>query len=237
MNEPQPRQETLHVKGNGRISIRSFRGANALFVDGKPIALDWGDCAGSIGHHFYHAEIMTSCERRNYLRETVSDTANVTKSLANTFRPLLCEFPSGNYELVLSALESDWQMYSWDQHTLWQSQGWYYPYPYNMPVIVPTQPLESLSDSRVLEFMYRIEKGERPFSITAAGSCNHASIEFVIDGHHKLLAYCEMGLPPWRMRIAAQDYPLLSYDDWPEGVDVPVSWNLQFNRERTGDRK
>ncbi|RZK12260.1 MAG: hypothetical protein EOO46_03795 [Flavobacterium sp.] len=58
--------------------------------------------------------------------------------------------------------------------------------------LLGTQPKESISNERVDFYRNEIKNGKRPFAIVMSKGVTH----FVIDGHHKLLAYRELNIYP-----------------------------------------
>ena len=61
-----------------------------------------------------------------------------------------------------------------------------------------TQPYQNIDKNRVEYFENIIKKGERPFAIifNAYFDLNYDSANFILDGHHKLIAYKKLGMYP-----------------------------------------
>ncbi|MCX6317297.1 MAG: hypothetical protein NTW29_08400 [Bacteroidetes bacterium] len=62
-----------------------------------------------------------------------------------------------------------------------------------------TQPMDNIDQDRVRYFEERITSGERPFAVIFNAYLAAADTEssyFILDGHHKLLAYQELGIYP-----------------------------------------
>ena len=92
-------------------------------------------------------------------------------------------------------------------------------YDANYVALIATQPLESIDEQRVQFFEEEIKNGKRPFAIVLYKYCeiitreqdstNHECLNsayFVLDGHHKLLAYKRQNIYP----------PILSISSFPE---------------------
>jgi len=226
------RTETYTLKnGTGRIAVRGDRAACGLFLEGKPFAFNWADCAGSIGQ-----DLCRFAASGN--RGTVLDLAEVTaqlpakqEMLSSRILSLLQQFPDGVYRLSLSPMAAgeNWIEYEIDdgteKDTPYPHFSGYYPFAdeiYGGCTWITTQPIDRLDEDRIAHFWYAIEKGDRPFAITAAvegGMC-----EFILDGHHKLMAYAYARVLPWRLSITASASPLRE-TDWPEGIVSPLSWH------------
>ncbi|MBS1572638.1 MAG: hypothetical protein JST62_09615 [Bacteroidetes bacterium] len=61
-----------------------------------------------------------------------------------------------------------------------------------------TQPFQNIDKNRVEYYESIIKKGERPFAIifNAYFDLNYDSANFILDGHHKLIAYEKLGMHP-----------------------------------------
>jgi antitoxin component YwqK of YwqJK toxin-antitoxin module len=71
-------------------------------------------------------------------------------------------------------------------------------------VLYATRPQEELDTDRVAYFENEIKNGARPFAITMSSTCPAKDLdseEFILDGHHKLAAYQNLGITPALARI------------------------------------
>lgn len=65
-----------------------------------------------------------------------------------------------------------------------------------------TQPTEQLDQETIAMYREKIESGMRPFAIVCNGEipgepyAGHNSADFILDGHHKLMAYQELKIKP-----------------------------------------
>lgn len=78
-----------------------------------------------------------------------------------------------------------------DYTTEWIYDGW--------RSFFATQPLENIDQNRVEYFQEKINNGERPFAIifnSEIASGEFDSYYYILDGHHKLMAYKNLGLYP-----------------------------------------
>jgi len=66
-------------------------------------------------------------------------------------------------------------------------------------VYYATRPESEIDQQRVSYFKERIKNGDRPFAIIIQANCTNADLyseSFILDGHHKLLAYQNLGINP-----------------------------------------
>lgn len=78
------------------------------------------------------------------------------------------------------------------------------------PILLGTQPMNKVNKDRVNHYKKIISKGDRPFAIIIGSSNKHFeafSPSYIIDGHHKLLAYKELKIFPHLVEIIKQGYP------------------------------
>jgi hypothetical protein len=73
---------------------------------------------------------------------------------------------------------------------------------------IATQPKEHIDDNRVEFFKNEISAGKRPFAITTnkvrrKGNKSDSSPNFVLDGHHKILAYSQLKMMPALLHITS----------------------------------
>lgn len=219
------REETFALReGAGRIEVRGDRYGCGLFVDGGAVSLNWCDCAGSIGQVFCRFEDHNFEESVAAFRALVEQGPDPSKSLLGQFFPLLRQFPTGDYRLTVAQLTREDRVCEWGEPYRLSDLSDYHPH--RGTHLIPSQSEASLDLERVFEFIARIESGERPLLITA--TADEAFCEFVLDGHHKLLAYTEVRVKPWRLCICAKS-PSLTGAEWPNGAGAaPLSWKQCF---------
>lgn len=58
-----------------------------------------------------------------------------------------------------------------------------------------TQPYSIISHERVSFYKNLIKSGGKPKVLTIANNNSHNNVEFILDGHHKILAYLYVGIP------------------------------------------
>ncbi len=195
--------------GKGLIEVRGEE-ETVLLIEGKPVALNWDDCAGSIGQYLVFTGHTRGRDYARHLAEFVEGEVDAVRPLAEPIGPLLALFAPGIYCLA---------------YTPSAAVGWvvsleypggpgadrelvnYYPADRNL---VWTQTLLSLDQERVEYFRERIRAGRRPTVLTA--SAEGAYCEFVIDGHHKLAAYNRERVQPAVLGISRWEAPEIRPD-------------------------
>jgi len=198
--------------GKGLIDVRGSDWDTALLVEGRPIALNWDDCEGSIGQYL----VLTGHERGDdYARQLidfVSGDNDLCAPFAEQLRPLLSTFANGVYWLLYtpSQVPVSWTMQGYPDQSTLDAQFLQY-YPFDDRNLVGTQPRESIDEGRVSFFRDRVRNGRRPIvlTVTTKGSW----CEFVIDGHHKLEAYARERVRPAILTIDRGDPPEISVDE------------------------
>jgi hypothetical protein len=223
-----------NLNGTGQLEVRSFQGADGLFVKGLAAVLHWPDCAGSVGQEFFVFP-GTTIERDEALRAIVRDARSAPEPLGAALAPLLGQLTPGSYQLRLEQIASEWALHQ--REPGWFAQGnifGYYPLDVNyhdQVNLIATQPASASSPETVTDWTNAIESGMRPFALTLRSDCESDLVEFVLDGHHKLAAYAQLGIAPWRLAIAPCFPPAaINSSDWPkEYVPEPTyAWKWIF---------
>jgi uncharacterized protein (TIGR02996 family) len=199
-------------EGKGLIEVRGGEGDTVLLVEGKPVALNWDDCDGSVGQYLVFTGHTCGSEYVRELREFVSGQVDNDRPLAEQIEPLLALFAPGTY--CLSYIPS----------TVGQNIGTleysgrpranralvnYYPADHRN--LICTQTRESLHEERVADYRKQIRAHKRPIVLTT--SAEGAWCEFVIDGHHKLEAYNREGVKPTILDIVRWSAPAISLEE------------------------
>ncbi len=184
--------------GQAVIDIISDHFASALIIE-KAVAVIWPDCAGSIGEYY-------AVSRENYDKQKEL-TANLIQSLTSgsdqelfsAVTVFLDLFANGRYNLIIGAVDV------FSAQTVHDSKVTYaagvdenevftynlYNYGYG-EVLLFSRSINTIDQNRVNEYLEIINSGNRPKIILFTDSALEHS--YVIDGHHKLLAYEELGI-------------------------------------------
>ena len=189
----------IEVKdGQGIIDIISDGFATALVIE-KTVAVNWPDCAGSIGEYY-------AVSRENYDRQKAL-TADLIQSLTDgsdkdvfaAITIFLDLFANGKYKVVIGAVDVSSAEIAYDIKMTYADEVdenktftyGFYPYGYG-EVLLFSRSINTIDENRVKEYVETIKNGNRPKIVLFAGSSEDHS--YVIDGHHKLLAYQKLGI-------------------------------------------
>ena len=202
------------TEGESKLEVRGGSLEIALFVNGAPLIYDAADCAGSIGRFV----VLLDDTRPNLTTEIEAAAASgfaADAPLNQQIAPLLKLLPNGNYALTLAPMRAGSLQYAFDDYQHNETSLWYIPYAH-LPgyqiadVYLGTQPESSLFNETINRYLAAIDNGERPALITL-GAKNHVA-RFVLDGHHKWMAYWCCGIEPMVLNIEAKKMAPISYE-------------------------
>jgi hypothetical protein len=217
------------VTGCGLIEVRGNEFDSALFIDGKPIALNWSDCEGSVAQYMVRAGVTDCEDKLRSLRHVVEGNLRLDISISAQVLPFLELFANGHYRLRYFESPSDWQFAEFT--TSWRATkdlDHFYPV---AGTLVLTQPSDALRFDRVSHHLERIHAGRHPIALTATmegGWC-----DFVIDGHHKLLAYKAAKVAPSFLSVCRLDAPRLSVNAFDECSGGRHAMREQYRRVKS----
>jgi uncharacterized protein (TIGR02996 family) len=192
--------------GKGLIEVRG-QDETALYVEGRPVALNWNDCQGSVGQYLVFTGHTRGADHARQLAELVEGEVDAARPLGEQIEPLLAVFVPGLYCLTYSpsaAVETSTTL-EYPANAVGELVGYY---PADDHHLVCTQKLESLNAGRVAYYRERIRAGRRPIVLTA--SAEDAWCQFVIDGHHKLAAYNREQVRPTILGIVRWQAPAIT---------------------------
>ncbi|MNJ91880.1 hypothetical protein D3C87_95350 [compost metagenome] len=175
----------------------------------KPVAVDWPDCDGSCGRYFSffpHGERMT--ERFNETMITGEDSRILE---------VMCDFmelfTSGEYTVYIDRWKKE-SLYLHRDLLSNRLNNYYNPLGDNLMF---TQRYSEINPERVKEYEAMILSGLRPKAVIFEavfediemykGSQSVTSVDspqYILDGHHKLLAYRNLGITPEFVRISKE---------------------------------
>lgn len=205
------------TEGHSLIDVRCGPVAGALLVAGVPIALHWSDDMGSVAEYLLRAGVTDFETKLTALRHVLEGNLREGVPISTQIYPFLELFVPGLYQLKYFERCSDHHIFvefdsSWD-FTL--SHGGFYPFDFTF---MSTQPEDTLTASRVEYFVERIKQGARPLALTASlGS----EIYYVLDGHHKIQAYKQIGQAPSFIDVARMDFQKIDFDPFAKYFNVP----------------
>jgi len=182
--------------------------SNALIIN-RPLAVNWPDSAGSVGE-YYAVSDFSSAEREQLTSSLDAVLINGEKDkLYTNIASFLELFSNGEYNIALTAINQENSNFHYDEAMQWSDQisenerFTYAFYPFKAYDYFFTRPFKSINQERVEYYKQLIESGLRPKIIIYVHhyTNNHYYVRsyssgpgYVIDGHHKLLAYMELNI-------------------------------------------
>jgi uncharacterized protein (TIGR02996 family) len=210
------RRDLIFVgKGKGLLEVRG-QDETVLLVEGRPVALNWHDCCGSVGQYLVHTGHTCGSDYVRQLGKFVAGNVEESRPLADQLEPLLALFAPGTYCLTYtpSTVVESIAVHEYSDQSSANRGLWGY-YPAEDRHLICTQTRESLNEDRVAFYRRRIRAQQRPIVLTT--SAEGAWCEFVIDGHHKLKAYNEQRVKPTILDIVRWNAPAISLK---EGIEL-----------------
>jgi len=166
------------------------------------LTVNWPDCAGSVGE--YYSMSNYSSEKRKALTESLNQLLidGEENELLVSVKKFLNLFSNGYYKLTLNTLQADKTFLfhediapcSKDTPKNKRFTGWLFP-SFDNEHLFFTIPKKTIDADRVSFYKELIKKGKKPRVITYQLFTNEGyTARYIIDGHHKTLAYNELGL-------------------------------------------
>lgn len=179
--------------GQGIISIHQAGDGGCYFKYKRPLVAVWGG----------EEQFMSMLPGEKSYREEVRNRVNAAKlgefngdnwDLGEILYPLFQVFPAGEYGMeYIRSLEAGrgWALlFSTKDHIQAVPKG-------REKKLYATQQLEEMEIDRVGRYEEKIKRGEKPMVILYKSSFEGKESEsFVVDGHHKLIAYYNMKVLP-----------------------------------------
>jgi hypothetical protein len=207
----------LHIDGTGAIQLK-ISGLGSTLTFDRPLSIAWYDGRGTVGKMFsvlpystsYRESVITAI---NDLTQTCDHSLDL---IIETLRPFLQLLESGQYKLSLERdFKNPFGGIQWDLAGDLSIKGGYYDGLGEYETFVFTEPLDAINPERVKYYEDKISQGARPFAIVYYSEILHTYISergekhmtgyesspFILDGHHKLIAYKNCKLLPPLLRI------------------------------------
>lgn len=206
-----PETATL-TKSLNLIDIRGRGFETLIFSRGKPIAINWHDCAGSVAQYLVRAGVSDYSIDLANLRHLLAGNLNPNLSLAPQFDLFLQLLAPGTYKLVLDSYKVSDLIEPRNEWNPDKDHEHFYP---DHTALVLTQPTSSLDAPTIRDYMAQIKSGKRPIALAVATEDSWCA--YVIDGHHKLVAYRELNTQPTVLtayRCSPPPLPRDTFDEW-----------------------
>jgi hypothetical protein len=212
--ENYERREVEITGGKNIINIITDGFSNALVIE-RAVAVNWPDCRGSIGE--YYSVSDNGYEKQKELTENLNNVliSGSDEEIFAAISKFLELFSNGVYDITLSRFDPESTLICHDKSMVYSDnvKTWerftcnYYNSNYD-DVFLFSRSYESIDQNRVSYYVNLIKHGGRPKMILY----NHdyrddgsLSSYYILDGHHKLLAYEKAGLPVPVIYISRED--------------------------------
>src|SRR5262249_52726206 len=143
--------------GKGLIEVRGGHEESVLLVEGKPVALNWDDCCGSVGQYLVFTGHTCGSEYARQLGEFVAGPVDDDRPLGEQIEPLLALFVPGTYSLwyTPSTISGSIAIHEYSGQSSANRELLEY-YPADDRNLICTQTRESLNEERVAFFRKQI---------------------------------------------------------------------------------
>ena len=197
----QCKTRTVEItQGAGIIDIINDGFINAMVIE-KPVAAHWPDCGGSVGE--YYSVSKHSYQRQKELTATMND-ALISGSDSEIFEAIttfLNLFTNNKYFIAISEIDIEFSEIGSDHSITYadtvadDDRFTYWHYPNGLDLYLFTRSNHTIDEARVAEYVEMISAGARPKVVVYSVFNNYESDEtpcYILDGHHKLLAYQQL---------------------------------------------
>ncbi|MBD2769941.1 hypothetical protein IC235_18790 [Hymenobacter sp. BT664] len=204
--------------GTGMFDMKG-NGENILYYNHQPFAIEWFNNQGSIEKYLARANkpIQANSQlesMRFFAEEGIPDYVE----LSSATYPLITLCTNGTYELIYPFEDSSFglDLIEYGERSIEE----FYP---TAMTLICLQKRETLQEERINYFEERIAKGRRPV-IFVIGFYEGGD-KYIIDGHHKAMAYWRAGITPRVLFIKKQltVRDKLSSEAFKEAIDKVVT--------------
>jgi hypothetical protein len=146
--------------------------------------IQWPYCGGSLGQYLFLKEGFAAYELEKKINDKLVFQDKVDEE---TISEILKILPSGSYEVIPQRVE---------YYNIVQCKNMSHTTFYQHDCFVMTQSIESICEDRVNYYKKLIIEGYRPKIVSLSSSLDNSADFYVIDGHHKLIAYNQLKEDP-----------------------------------------
>ena len=200
-----PYEKYTVTDGQNIIEIKSDGFSDCIFIE-KPVALVWPDCEGSVGE--YYAVSKFSNEKQDEFSSRLNHVVNDGNDdeILSAIKDFLQLFSDGEYYIYISisSLKNRSFHFVDDSKNSSLSDFTYSLFPYDKQDYFFTRSYSTINRERVDFYKEKISGGLRPKIIVYADYSFDEPYchDYIIDGHHKMLAYLELGVNPYCIYIS-----------------------------------
>lgn len=180
-------KETIDIENpKGVLRLKGDWNDSVLYMDNIPIQFTWIREIGSTWRYHIARSIRESdLIKDNKFRQFVKFGYLTSNSITQQFDYIINLFFSGKYELTLDYLSQDLGLLT----NMTKSDDYYSFDTYGgLDDIIETQ--SAYDEYTVNEYMTIIQKGVEPIMVVYTS--NDSKNKFILDGHHKYIAYSRL---------------------------------------------
>lgn len=217
--------ETVHIENpNGILRLKGDKYDSILYLNDIPIQFTWIREIGSTWRYQIAKSINESdLIKDESFRHFVKFGCLSTDTFAQQFDYILKMLSSGKYELSIDYLSQDLELVVSDS----ESKDYYSFDTYGgLEDIIETQ--SEYYEELINDYIKLIQKGTEPIIIvlTSIGSEN----KFILDGHHKYLAYSRLKKNPRIFTITQLDSDKIDNDEAMSIFDISNCKNQDYKK-------
>ena len=217
-------RETLNL-----VDVRGGDFDTLILSRGKPLAINWHDCAGSVAQYLVRAGVSDYEDELASLRHVLDGNIDPDAELVPQIELFLQLLAPATYTLAIDSFNISDMI---EPHAEWNPAKDYDNfYPIDTTLVL-TQPTSSLNDTTIKEYVAKIKSGKRP--IVLAVTTKDAWCNYVIDGHHKLVAYRKLNTKPTVLSAYRMSPPPLPRDTFTEWFPAnhPLASHYSKNKRK-----
>ncbi|MBK9376522.1 MAG: hypothetical protein IPN03_23095 [Holophagales bacterium] len=204
MTVPMSEEITVHAT-TGTVEVKGADFDSLLRIGSTLVAYQWRDLEGSVAQYLIQRASAEPLLDVLAFRHSVETWPTSGTSLSGHFSQVVSLLAPGRYRLAVSDAWQDVEYVALDP-TDCGERAFKHFYA-GCGALVATQSSTTIRASLVRDYVNQIEAGHRPLVITIAAFEGWS--EFILDGHHKVLAYLQLRLPIPRLSIVRLGAPVL----------------------------
>ena len=209
------------------IDVRGCDFDTLILSRGEPLAINWNDGAGSVAQYLVRAGAPDFEDELASLRHALDGNIDSNAALATQVDLFLKLLAPATYRLTIESFKISEMIEPREEWNPMKDYEYFYP---TDVTLVLTQPTSSLDSAKVREYVAKIKAGERPIAL--AVTTEDAWCNYIIDGHHKLVAYRRLNTRPrviTAYRMSPPPLPRDTFNEW-FPANHPLALHYQKNK-------
>ena len=216
--------EIVEISEGGPLGIRGDQEQPSLFLGQDLIHTVWYYSCGTtmryhIGKVISEKDLILDRTYQNFVQ-----TGDLTEApLADQFQYIISRLASGRYELKVEEITQTFGVFTHSDSFLSEHYDGIHEYDVRL---IATQ--DRFAHEAISSYKQCISTGTRPIVVLLSGS--KFEDYFIIDGHHKLFAYQELGINPRALTITRLDEQRLTEKEAKQIFnDIPIDERRKYS--------